>query len=43
MIDPKHDLPIQKQARVLKISRSTVYYQPRPVSDQDLLSDAAHR
>jgi putative transposase len=36
MIDPKHDLPIQKQAEVLEISRSTVYYEPRPISDEDL-------
>jgi putative transposase len=36
MIDPEHDLPIQKQAKVLEISRSTVYYQPRPVSEEDL-------
>ena len=36
MIDPEHDLPIQTQAKVLEISRSTVYYQPRPISDQDL-------
>ena len=36
MIDPEHDLPIQKQAEVLEISRSTVYYQPRPVSETDL-------
>ena len=36
MIDPEHDLPIQKQAEVLDISRSTVYYQPRPVSEADL-------
>ena len=36
MIDPKHDLPIQKQAEVLQISRSTVYYQARPVSQADL-------
>jgi putative transposase len=36
MIDPEHDLPIQKQAEVLQISRSTVYYQPRPVSAEDL-------
>jgi putative transposase len=36
MIDPKHNLPIQKQAEVLDISRSSVYYQPRPVSDEDL-------
>jgi putative transposase len=36
MIDPEHDLPIQKQAEVLDISRSSVYYQPRPVSESDL-------
>jgi putative transposase len=36
MIDPEHDLPIQKQAEVLQISRSSVYYQPRPVSEPDL-------
>ena len=36
MIDPEHDLPIQKQAEVLEISRSTVYYEPRPVSAEDL-------
>jgi hypothetical protein len=36
MIDPERTLPIQKQAKVLQISRSTVYYQPRPISDDDL-------
>jgi putative transposase len=36
MIDPEHDLPILKQAEVLDISRSTVYYQARPVSERDL-------
>ncbi len=36
MIDPEHELPIQKQAEVLQISRSSVYYQPRPVSQTDL-------
>jgi putative transposase len=36
MIDPEHDLPIQKQAEVLEISRSSVYYQARPVSESDL-------
>jgi len=36
MIDPEHDLPIQQQAKVLEISRSTVYYEPRPISDEDL-------
>jgi len=36
MIDPEHNLSIQKQAEALEISRSTVYYQPRPVSAEDL-------
>ena len=36
MIDPEHDLPIKRQAEVLGISRSTVYYEPRPISDEDL-------
>ncbi len=36
MIDPGHDLPIQRQAKVLGIGRSSVYYRSRPVSDADL-------
>ena len=36
MIDPAHDLPLQRQAKVLGISRSSVYYQARPVSAKDL-------
>ena len=36
MIDPEHDLPIKRQAEALEISRSTVYYQPRQVSQSDL-------
>ena len=36
MIDRAHDLPIKRQAEVLEISRSTVYYEPRPVSQSDL-------
>jgi putative transposase len=36
MIDPEHDLPIKQQAEMLGISRSTVYYEPRPISDEDL-------
>jgi putative transposase len=36
MIDPEHDLPIQKQGKLLEISRSPVYYEPRPVSSSDL-------
>jgi len=36
MIDPEHKLSIARQAEELEISRSTIYYQPRPVSDADL-------
>ena len=36
MIDREHDLSIIKQAEVLKISRGSVYYLPRPVSSADL-------
>jgi putative transposase len=36
MIDRQHDLPITKQAEVLCISRGSVYYLPRPVSEADL-------
>jgi putative transposase len=35
MIDRGHDLSITKQAEVLKISRGSVYYLPRPVSSAD--------
>jgi putative transposase len=36
MIDRAHDLPITKQAEVLRISRGSVYYLPRPVPAADL-------
>ena len=36
MIDPDNELSIQKQTRLLKISRSSVYYQPRPLSEDEL-------
>ena len=36
MIDRAHDLPITRQAQVLRISRGSVYYLPRPVSESDL-------
>src|SRR5512145_2970028 len=36
MINREHDLPITKQAQVLRISRGSVYYLPRPVSVSDL-------
>ena len=36
MIDPRHELAITRQCRTLKLSRSSVYYLPRPVSQADL-------
>ena len=36
MIDRSHDLPLTRQAQVLKLSRSSLYYQPHPVSAADL-------
>ena len=36
MIDPNHKLSIVRQAKILSISRSSFYYQPRPPSPQDL-------
>jgi putative transposase len=36
MIDRKHELSLTRQAKALKISRGSVYYQPRPVSVADL-------
>jgi putative transposase len=36
MIDRTHDLPVTRQAQVLKLSRGSVYYQARPVSAADL-------
>ena len=36
MIGPEHALPICRQAQLLELSRSAVYYQPIPVSDDDL-------
>ena len=31
MIDRSHDLPLVRQAELLRLSRSTLYYEPRPV------------
>ena len=36
MIDRTHPLPVTRQALALGISRGSVYYRPRPVSDADL-------
>jgi putative transposase len=36
MINREHDLPISKQAQILRISRGSVYYLPRPVSVSEL-------
>jgi putative transposase len=35
MINPEHKLPLTKQAQALGISRGSIYYLPRPVSDRD--------
>lgn len=37
MIDRHHELSITRQAELVGISRSSVYYAPRPVSEADLL------
>lgn len=36
MIDPAHPLAIARQAELLDLSRSTVYYRPQPSSERDL-------
>ena len=36
MIDREHELPLVRQAEVLNISRRSIYYEPLPVSAEDL-------
>ena len=36
MIEPDHRLPVVRQAQLLELSRSSVYYLPRPTSSEDL-------
>ena len=36
MIDRSHDLPITRQAKMLNVSRGSVYYLPRAPSSADL-------
>ena len=35
-IDPKHEVSITREAQPLGISRASVYYVPRPISEADL-------
>jgi putative transposase len=37
MIDATHQLPLSRQAELLAISRSNLYYLPQPTSDADLV------
>ena len=36
MIDRTHELPVKKQCQILKLARSTAYYQAKPESPKDL-------
>jgi putative transposase len=36
MIDRTHELPLTRQAKILNLSRSGLYYRPRPVSPAEL-------
>ena len=36
MIDRNHDLPLVRQAELLRLSRSKLYYEPRPVPAAEL-------
>ena len=41
MIDKSHPLPVTRQAQLLDLSRSTVYYKPLPMSSTELAMMAA--
>ena len=36
MIDKTHDLPVARQAKLLELSRSSIYYRPQPTPESDL-------
>jgi putative transposase len=36
MIDRGHDLPLGRQAELLRLSRSSIYYEPRAVASAEL-------
>ena len=40
MIERGSAVPVTRQAELLGLSRSSVYYTPRPVSERDLLEGA---
>lgn len=37
MIDPSNPLPVTQQCRLLDLSRSSVYYKPKPIPEKDLV------
>ena len=37
MIDRGAELSVKRQAELLELSRSSVYYAPRPISERDLM------
>jgi putative transposase len=37
MIDPSHDLALTQQARLMSLSRSSLYYREHPVSERDVM------
>ena len=43
MIDKSHDLPVVRQAQLLELSRSSVYYQAQPTHRGRSSVDAAYR
>ena len=36
MIDRNHELPLTRQAALLRLSRSSLYYEPQPVPESEL-------
>ena len=36
MIDPESNLSVMNQCQLLNISRSSFYYKPKPIKEQDL-------
>ena len=37
MMDRNHELPVARQCEILQLARSTAYYQPQPISAEDLV------